>query len=121
MRRVKSDYEELLQKQNNRCAICHVENEISKLAIDHNHKTLEIRGLLCHECNSGIAYFDENTEYLAKAMIYLIGGRNEKAFTIADTDSYYDFKYYGRVSKLRTKTSKLQGVSLSGEALDEGK
>jgi hypothetical protein len=119
MRRVKSDYEELLQKQDNRCAICRVENEISKLAIDHNHKTLEIRGLLCHECNSGIAYFDENTEYLAKAMIYLIGGRDEKAFTVADTDPNYDFKYYGRVSKLRTKISQLQGVSLPGKAVDE--
>ena len=103
MRRVRYEYEELLIKQNNRCAICGVENEISKLAIDHNHKTLEVRGLLCHECNSGIAYFDENTEYLAKAMIYLIGGRSEKAFSIASNDSSYDFKYHGRVQRLRQK------------------
>lgn len=107
MRRVKYDYEELLIKQNQRCAICGVENEKSRLAIDHNHKTFEVRGLLCHDCNSGIAYFDENTEYLAKAMIYLIGGRDAKAFSLADTDPSYDFKYYGGVSKLREKTRKL--------------
>ena len=110
MRRVKSDYEELLQVQKNRCAICGVENEISKLAIDHNHKTLEIRGLLCHECNSGIAYFDENTEYLAKAMIYLIGGRNDKSFSVAGLNPKYDFKYYGGISGLRQKTGKRKRV-----------
>ena len=120
MRRVKSEYEELLQIQKNRCAICGVENEISKLAIDHNHKTLEIRGLLCLECNTGIAYFDENTEYLAKAMIYLIGGRNEESFTISDINPSYDFKYYGRVSGLRQKTRKPKGVSLPSKAVDEG-
>jgi hypothetical protein len=119
MRRVKSDYEELLQEQKNRCAICGVENEISKLAIDHNHKTLEIRGLLCHECNSGIAYFDENTEYLAKAMIYLIGGRNEERFTIAGINPSYDFKYYGRISGLRQKTGQSKRVRLPVEALDK--
>jgi hypothetical protein len=117
MRRVKSDYEQLLQKQKNRCAICGVENEISRLAIDHNHKTLEIRGLLCHECNSGIAYFDENTEYLAKAMIYLIGGQDEKEFTIAGNSPYYDFKYYGRIQRLRQKASNTDGVSLPNEAM----
>ena len=119
MRRVKSEYEELLQIQKNRCAICGVENEISKLAIDHNHKTLEIRGLLCLECNTGIAYFDENTEYLAKAMIYLIGGRNEESFIISDINPSYDFKYYGRVSGLRQKTRKPKGVSLPTKAMDE--
>ena len=111
MRRVKSDYEELLQIQNNRCAICGVENEISKLAIDHNHKTLEIRGLLCHECNSGIAYFDENTEYLAKAMIYLVGGRNnEESFTIGHIDPNNDTKHDGGISGLRQKTGKRKRV-----------
>ena len=72
LRRVKSDYEQLLQKQNYRCAICAIHNDTSRLGIDHNHKTQEIRGLLCHDCNTGIASFDENRQYLAKAILYLI-------------------------------------------------
>ena len=120
MRRVQFEYDQLLQQQDNKCAICKIDNEKSRLSIDHNHKTLEVRGLLCHECNSGIAYFDENTEYLARAMIYLIGGRNEEAFIIADTDAGYDFEYHGGVSKLRKKTGDVQGISVSGEALAEG-
>ena len=57
MRRVKYEYGQLLEKQNHKCAICDVANTQSRLSIDHNHKTQEIRGLLCHDCNSGIASF----------------------------------------------------------------
>jgi len=120
MRRVRFEYAELLQEQSGKCAICKVDNETSRLSIDHNHKTLEIRGLLCHECNSGIAYFDEDTNYLIRAAIYLIGGRDEEAFSSADTDPYYDLEYYGRVPKLRKKTGDIQGLSVPSHAMDEG-
>jgi uncharacterized protein YlaI len=76
MRRVKYEYGQLLEKQNYKCAICDVANTQSRLSIDHNHKTQEIRGLLCHDCNSGIASFEENRQYLMRAIIYLIGDRN---------------------------------------------
>lgn len=120
MHRVKFEYDELLRNQGGKCAICKIDNDKSRLSIDHNHKTLEIRGLLCHECNSGIAYFDENATYLISAAIYLIGGRDEKQFSIADTDPYFDLKYYGRVSKLRPQTGGVQGVSVPSGAMDEG-
>lgn len=49
-------YEELLATQNNCCAICnkHESEENRRLAVDHNHKTGEIRGLLCTYCNHRI-------------------------------------------------------------------
>lgn len=117
-RRFRQEAEQIKIKQGNRCAICKVDASVSPLYIDHDHTTHEIRGLLCHECNSGIAYFDENTEYLAKAMIYLIGGRNEKAFTVADTDPLYDFVYYGGVAELRQTTDTLQRVSVLGRTVE---
>ena len=117
-RRFKQEAQELAAKQGNRCAICKVEASVSPLYIDHNHKNNELRGLLCHECNSGIAYFDENTEFLARAMIYLIGGKDEKAFSVADNDPLYDFVYYGGISELRQETRKYSGVSLSGGAVE---
>ena len=120
MRRVRFEYAELLQQQGGKCAICKVDNETSRLSIDHNHKTLAIRGLLCHECNSGIAYFDENPQYLIRAAIYLIGGQDEEAITITNTDSDYDVEYHGGVSKLRKKTGDIQGLSLPSRAVDEG-
>lgn len=46
-------YEYLLTKQQNRCIICdkHQSELKKRLAVDHNHKTGEIRGLLCDYCN----------------------------------------------------------------------
>lgn len=77
LRRVKSDREQLLQEQHYCCAICDIHNEISRLGVDHNHKTQAIRGLLCHDCNTGLAAFEDDPNYLARAMIYLEARENE--------------------------------------------
>lgn len=46
-------YNALLKKQDGHCALCPrtVEKSGKKLSVDHNHKTGEIRGLLCYRCN----------------------------------------------------------------------
>jgi Recombination endonuclease VII len=46
-------YQSLLDKQNGGCAICGKtpEQERKNLAVDHNHVTGEVRGLLCFHCN----------------------------------------------------------------------
>lgn len=51
-----------------RCNICLSEEN---LVIDHNHKTGELRGLLCATCNTGLGLFYDNLEYLKKAIGYL--------------------------------------------------
>lgn len=46
-------YEDLLRKQEFRCGVCRrlgVEFK-SRLAVDHDHHTGELRGLLCTMCN----------------------------------------------------------------------
>lgn len=40
-------------------------------AIDHDHKTGEIRGLLCKLCNVGLGHFQDSPELLEKAAQYL--------------------------------------------------
>lgn len=39
-----------------RCTICKREKV---LEIDHCHKTLRVRGLLCHSCNTKLAWFEK--------------------------------------------------------------
>lgn len=67
-----TEYDDLLEKQNGRCAIC---KEICttgrRLAVDHNHQTGAIRGLLCGRCNRGIGHFRDNPELLKSVIIYL--------------------------------------------------
>lgn len=65
-----SDYEMMLRYQQNKCAICNDELN-NKLLVDHNHKTEEIRGLLCNSCNALIGYAKENPDILNSAIDYL--------------------------------------------------
>lgn len=64
-------YHELYRKHNGKCAIYRKQEVISRLSIDHDHKTGKIRGLLCRTCNSGIGLFQESKDLIQKAFLYL--------------------------------------------------
>ena len=72
-----AEYERLHQLQSGLCAICRgpetIKNHlgIRRLAVDHDHKTGKIRGLLCSHCNTAIGKFKDKVEYLIAAAIYL--------------------------------------------------
>ena len=66
------DYNFLLESQNNKCKICKRECSSGKsLAVDHNHDTGEVRGLLCKNCNIGLGMFFDNLDFLESAVLYL--------------------------------------------------
>ena len=71
------EYYMMLDAQNGQCKICgSVDNNngrcgSGKLFIDHCHTTGEVRGLLCHKCNQGIGYFDDDIDRLQQAINYL--------------------------------------------------
>lgn len=67
------DYEKLFTAQNGCCAICGApQSELKRrLAVDHNHITGQIRGLLCFRCNASIGKFGDDPEMLLKAVSYL--------------------------------------------------
>lgn len=68
------DYDNLVAKQQGRCAICgkHYTETKKPLIIDHCHTTGKVRGLLCYKCNTGLHYV-ENRSWLEKAVKYLEG------------------------------------------------
>jgi hypothetical protein len=76
------EYQKLLKKQHGRCALCGSkvsgDGRTSRLFIDHDHKTGEIRGLLCVTCNSGLGFFRENPDLLRKATEYLEVGSGKR-------------------------------------------
>jgi hypothetical protein len=51
------------------CAICGLPNPKPK--IDHDHITAKVRGVLCHKCNLGLGYFNDNPNMLRRAAEYL--------------------------------------------------
>jgi len=87
------EYDAMWNKQNGVCAICGQpetamntfsgKKVLLHLSVDHDHKTGKIRGLLCDRCNTSIGKFEENTDFLMNAIIYLNshlsqGGGNTK-------------------------------------------
>jgi hypothetical protein len=75
-------YDEMMDAQGGVCAICgNPEIMIDKrgikmsLAVDHCHKTGEIRGLLCKNCNHGLGNFKDDQGLLRKALDYLRKGK----------------------------------------------
>lgn len=75
----------MLIAQNFMCAICQIHQDSLNhiLAVDHCHKTGNIRGLLCPECNLGLGKFKDSVSILESAINYLIktinkGENNEK-------------------------------------------
>jgi Recombination endonuclease VII len=67
-------YREISKAQNNACAICKKSelDEKNKLAVDHDHDSGKVRGLLCRDCNTGIGHFKDNIDLLNMAINYLI-------------------------------------------------
>jgi hypothetical protein len=58
--------------QDNKCAICqHEFTSAMDTHQDHNHKTNQLRGVLCSRCNTGLGQFFESPEILQKAIGYL--------------------------------------------------
>lgn len=55
------DYDRLYQVQQGKCALCarHQSEVSDSFCVDHDHVTLEVRGLLCRRCNSRINIFDD--------------------------------------------------------------
>lgn len=77
-RRIKINYnvepEDIMRlriEQYDLCAICRQKQTNGfPLAVDHDHDTGEIRGLLCTKCNIGLGYLD-TAELLEQAKLYL--------------------------------------------------
>jgi len=68
----KGSRERMLKEQNGECAICgQVPTTRRGLAIDHDHETGQVRGLLCHGCNIAIGNFGDDIELMQKAIDYL--------------------------------------------------
>lgn len=61
-----------------KCEICKRTREELKgryaveFVFDHDHKTKELRGIICNDCNIGLGKFKDNPEILIEAVLYLI-------------------------------------------------
>ena len=59
-----NEYEKLIESNDGLCPIC---NERKAFVVDHDHKTGDIRGVICNKCNLGLHYIEN--EKLVEAMV----------------------------------------------------
>ena len=65
-------YWEMYFNQNGLCKICGKPQCVgTKLDVDHDHVTGEVRGLLCRHCNAGIGMLKDSIVLIRKALRYL--------------------------------------------------
>lgn len=67
----KDDFKSLWDKQDGVCAICSDTLIESKCCVDHDHKSGNVRGILCVKCNSGIGMLQDSPMVLAQASTYV--------------------------------------------------
>ena len=70
-------YDSLLAEQLSKCAICSKQlidgsdDYTERPIIDHNHKTGEVRELLCSKCNLALGNANDSSEYVFNLYNYL--------------------------------------------------
>jgi ribosomal protein L34E len=72
------EYRTLFAAQDGKCAICGAlhghrsqYDRVCRFAVDHDHRTDKVRGLLCNNCNRGLGHFKDSIENLESALRYL--------------------------------------------------
>ena len=72
------EYDDILMAQDFSCGSCgiHHTGDIGgqRLAVDHDHYTGEIRGLLCMQCNTALGKLGDNLDGVMNLVKYLKGG-----------------------------------------------
>src|SRR5262245_56956507 len=65
------EYDVMLNRQGGVCKICSRPQKNRRLAVDHNHETGAVRGLLCGPCNTALSHVEHKSNFSAKALVYL--------------------------------------------------
>lgn len=72
-----ADYSQMVSDRDNKCDICgqpekqERAGKLKALAVDHDHKTGAVRGLLCSDCNTALGKFQDSKDLLTSAIAYL--------------------------------------------------
>ncbi len=67
------NWNQMMETQEGRCAICkvHQKNVKKTFCVDHDHKTGQVRSLLCGKCNSALGFFHDDIVIVKAAKQYL--------------------------------------------------
>ena len=79
-------YNEMLKKQNFKCKFCNNSDSGREtdrnLIVEHNHKNGNVRGLVCHKCNSIIEKIENNFDKIYKFKRYITSDNDYRKIDI---------------------------------------
>lgn len=82
-----TQYDEILESQNYVCAICLTNPDSKSLAVDHDHITGRIRGLLCYRCNHFLVGRHRDPDLVQRIADYLRKGTDYYVPKVKKTSS----------------------------------
>lgn len=71
-RLTKERFHEMYEEQNQLCKVCRNPLPYEKIQVDHNHKTKQVRGLLCLPCNMFVGRVEKHPLLAHMALDYLL-------------------------------------------------
>jgi hypothetical protein len=82
-------YAAKLAEQNGACALCHQEDPLGRLSVDHDHRCCPgvkscgrcVRDLLCRACNRGLGGFNDDSILIRAGADYVDRWRDKIAIT----------------------------------------
>lgn len=66
-----AEYERILAHQGGTCAICQQPPKKRRLAVDHDHKTGLVRGLVCSFCNRAMGLFQDDMDRFKRVIDFM--------------------------------------------------
>lgn len=64
---VKSEWDKMFQEQKGKCKLCSNKARV----VDHNHKTGQVRGLLCDGCNLLVGLIERDLSWITRGLNYI--------------------------------------------------
>lgn len=75
----RADFERMFNAQSGCCPICTRQLVVGKnTCVDHDHKTGNVRGLLCRQCNLSLGLLGDDPESFERASLYLHRARGDR-------------------------------------------
>lgn len=65
------EYQMMLDRQDGGCAICGKKPVTMRLAVDHDHQTGRVRGLLCLRCNRALGLWESDPQKMRNLIKYV--------------------------------------------------
>ena len=85
-----TDYDRMLELQDGGCAICGGGTSKNFLAVDHDHRSGEVRGLLDANCNKTLGRFRDDPQRFRNAADYLDSPPARKVLKKRDWSRFAD-------------------------------